>query len=167
MAPKRLARVRELLKDRSFHKEFPGGGQMNHGSMNRLKPEQWLDDECINSYGFMMQQRADQHVAQKKSNKGMNGTAAAHDSSKVLDMHYFNSFWYEKVKTHGHDGVRRWTKKASRRNTVHGALVLTVALGGSVLQGCGGLPHQPRQYALGGRSDQHAAEAYRVLRLDG
>jgi len=69
----------------------------------QLDPSQWLNDEIINFYGAMILARSDdckENVAQ-----GVNG-------KKLLNVHYFSTFFWTKLKE-GYDKSRlaKWTKK--------------------------------------------------------
>ena len=68
-----------------------------------LEPNKWLNDEVINFYGALIQKRADEDMITTSDGK----------QKKRRDIHYFNSFFYEKLERDGYEKSRlaRWTKK--------------------------------------------------------
>jgi sentrin-specific protease 1 len=68
-----------------------------------LEPNKWLNDEVINFYGALIQKRADEDMITTSDGK----------QKKRRDIHYFNSFFYEKLERGGYEKSRlaRWTKK--------------------------------------------------------
>lgn len=66
--------------------------QIMSEDIHRLRNGQWLNDELINFYGFMIDARS-KH------------------SPDLPKIHFFNSFFYQSLKTNGYAKVRRWTKK--------------------------------------------------------
>lgn len=73
------------------------------GDIARLKPGDWVNDLIINAFGGMLQARA---------NGTLDTTEYKNAASQGVGrkIHYFNSFFYNKL-TKGYDGVRRWSKK--------------------------------------------------------
>jgi Ulp1 family protease len=70
------------------------------GKFHCLRPHTWLNDEIVNFYMCMLQERDQQLVQQS------NGTRVA--------SHYFNSFFYSKLTEGGrynYGNVKRWSKK--------------------------------------------------------
>ncbi len=61
--------------------------------LQRLKPGTWLNDELINFYAALIQQRADADPKRK--------------------VHFFSSFWWTKMLAQGYQKgmLARWTKK--------------------------------------------------------
>ncbi|KNE65926.1 hypothetical protein AMAG_09889 [Allomyces macrogynus ATCC 38327] len=57
-----------------------------------LRDRAWLNDEIINAYGKLIMARAQSNAALPK-------------------LHFFNSFFYPKIRDYGHKQVARWTKK--------------------------------------------------------
>ncbi|KAJ3360703.1 SUMO1 sentrin specific peptidase 1 [Allomyces javanicus] len=57
-----------------------------------LRDRAWLNDEIINGYGKLIMARAQSNAALPK-------------------LHFFNSFFYPKIRDYGHKQVARWTKK--------------------------------------------------------
>ena len=70
-------------------------------SLQRLRVGQWLNDDVINFYGTMIQQRSEAGIAE--ATKG------------TWNVHFMNSFFYTKLSTQGYvkGSLRRWTKKVS------------------------------------------------------
>lgn len=81
--------------------------QVTDQDLNRLRPHQWLNDEIINFYGSMLLARSEE----SKENPVANGDAPG----QPLNAHYFNTFFWSKLKGEGYDKGRlaKWTKKAS------------------------------------------------------
>lgn len=81
--------------------------QVTDQDLNRLRPHQWLNDEIINFYGSMLLARSEE----SKENSVANGDAPG----QPLNAHYFNTFFWSKLKGEGYDKGRlaKWTKKAS------------------------------------------------------
>jgi sentrin-specific protease 1 len=79
--------------------------QVNSQDLSRLKPSQWLNDEIINFYGAMILGRSDD--CKENAAQGVNGR-------KLLNVHYFSTFFWLKLKE-GYDKSRlaKWTKKVS------------------------------------------------------
>lgn len=73
---------------------------VNDRDMSRLLPSQWLNDEIMNFYGAMI-------LTRSESNR--DPTA----KRKVLDVHYFSTFFWPKLKNEGYEQGRlaKWTKK--------------------------------------------------------
>jgi sentrin-specific protease 1 len=89
--------VKATLANGSFKKVIGGKAEVTAASIRRLKPNTWLDDEIMNAYGGLIQQRAE-----------------ADDS--LPSLHYLNSFFYQKMTTTGYNKMlARWTKKVSLR----------------------------------------------------
>lgn len=73
---------------------------VNDRDLSRLLPSQWLNDEIINFYGAMI-------LTRSESNR--DPTA----KRKMLDVHYFSTFFWPKLKNEGYEQGRlaKWTKK--------------------------------------------------------
>ncbi|KAG2120586.1 cysteine proteinase [Suillus discolor] len=73
---------------------------VNDRDISRLLPSQWLNDEIMNFYGAMILMRSE-------SNR--DPTA----KRKMLDVHYFSTFFWPKLKNEGYEQGRlaKWTKK--------------------------------------------------------
>ncbi|KAG2154541.1 cysteine proteinase [Suillus clintonianus] len=73
---------------------------VNDRDLSRLLPSQWLNDEIMNFYGAMILTR---------SESSRDPTA----KRKMLDVHYFSTFFWPKLKNEGYDQGRlaKWTKK--------------------------------------------------------
>lgn len=86
--------------------------QVSHTDLSRLRPSQWLNDEIINFYGALLMDRAEKRkgtpTTNGKSKAVVNGT-----KRKPLDVHYFSTFFWSKLKGEGYEKARlaKWTKK--------------------------------------------------------
>jgi sentrin-specific protease 1 len=70
--------------------------------LSRLLPCQWLNDEIINFYGAMILTRSESnHKADHPTKR------------KILDAHYFSTFFWPKLQNEGYEKGRlaKWTKK--------------------------------------------------------
>lgn len=108
------------------------GASVDDKDLQKLRPGAWLNDEVINFYGQLILMRADQ--AEKKRTEAMAAAkdkpaeAAVSNASKKngkgkvqrpydssLDafwrVHFFSSFFYNKLKDNGYAGVKRWTRR--------------------------------------------------------
>ncbi|XP_026871350.1 sentrin-specific protease 3b isoform X1 [Electrophorus electricus] len=94
--PHRKAEVRQLMQS---YQRSPAGMSMIRGfSVNykrhvltlddlcTLYGQNWLNDQVMNMYGDLVMDSVPDKV------------------------HFFNSFFYDKLRTKGYDGVKRWTK---------------------------------------------------------
>jgi sentrin-specific protease 1 len=81
--------------------------QVTDKDIRRLKPQQWLNDEIINFYGQLIMSRSEA----SKENPAVNGAG----KNKLLNVHYFNTFFWQKLKDEGYEKGRlaKWTKKVS------------------------------------------------------
>ncbi|KAH9947665.1 cysteine proteinase [Amylocystis lapponica] len=81
-----------------------GREQVTDRDISRLQPHQWLNDEIINFYGQMILDRSE-----CKENPGGN----ADGRKKSLNVHYFSTFFWTKLKSVGYEKGRlaKWTKK--------------------------------------------------------
>jgi sentrin-specific protease 1 len=82
--------------------------QVTDSDLCRLKPGTWLNDEIINFYGQLILERSEMHPV----NKGVKNGARS-EKSTTLNVHYFNSFFFEKLSQEGYEKARlaKWTKK--------------------------------------------------------
>ena len=97
----------------------------------RLRPGTWLNDEIINYYGAMIQKRSD-IAREAKENAGVKG-------KQVLNVHYFSSFFWSKLKSAGYEKGRlaKWTKSVRLIfGPVTRATANSVLTGRYLLQGC-------------------------------
>lgn len=81
------------------------GAEVAGKDMIKLRPSQWLNDEIINFYGVMINDRSAAAVARRKAGK------STQEDEELLDVHVFSSFFYEKVNGGGQQSVKRWTRK--------------------------------------------------------
>ncbi|OAX39413.1 cysteine proteinase [Rhizopogon vinicolor AM-OR11-026] len=75
---------------------------VNDRDISRLLPCQWLNDEIINFYGAMILTRSESNHKVDPPTK-----------RKILDVHYFSTFFWPKLKDEGYEKGRlaKWTKK--------------------------------------------------------
>jgi sentrin-specific protease 1 len=99
--------VTRLLKQRGVISKV-ARLQVTDADLCRLKPGAWLNDEIINFYGQLILERSEAHP----KNKGVKNGARS-EKSMVLNVHYFNSFFFEKLASEGYEKARlaKWTKK--------------------------------------------------------
>ncbi|EMD41725.1 hypothetical protein CERSUDRAFT_110298 [Gelatoporia subvermispora B] len=86
--------------------------QVTDRDISRLRPRQWLNDEIINFYGQMILLRSESCKENKKS-AGANGKVKEGGRGRPLNVHYFSTFFWSKLKTEGYEKARlaKWTKK--------------------------------------------------------
>jgi sentrin-specific protease 1 len=103
LPPEADAQVNALLSKRGVVSKF-AREQVNDQDLSRLRSSQWLNDEIINFYGAMILGRSEGC----KENPGK-GDAKG---KKLLNVHYFSTFFWSKLKE-GYDRSRlaKWTKK--------------------------------------------------------
>jgi len=106
-----------------------GREQVADKDIARLRPHQWLNDEIINFYGQLILSRSegqkenltstpvDGHInglINGLKGKGK-GKAKAIEKKPLLDVHYFNTFFWPKLTGEGYDKGRlaKWTKKVT------------------------------------------------------
>jgi len=96
--------VRALLNKRGVISKT-AREQVNDKDIVRLRPAQWLNDEIINFYGAMILARSEAR-GQKPQVNGMK-------HKKILDVHYFSTFFWSKLVGEGYERARlaKWTKK--------------------------------------------------------
>ena len=89
--------------------------QVVDADLCRLKPGTWLNDEIINFYGQLILERSEAHP-----NKGVKNGARS-EKNTILNVHYFNSFFFEKLSQEGYEKARlaKWTKKVRRLPVPH------------------------------------------------
>jgi len=90
-----------------------GKETISHDSMQRMGPREWLNDELVNFYGAMIQERADQKLKAAGGKPGNGGKDLGKGKGRAMDIHVFTSFFYQKLTTDGYAKARlgRWTKK--------------------------------------------------------
>ena len=102
-----------------------GREQVGDREIARLRPRQWLTDEIINFYGQLILSRSE---SRKKSSKStpirghinglvndVKGKGKAVEEEPLLDVHYFNTFFWSQLTGYGYDKGRlaKWTKKVT------------------------------------------------------
>jgi Ulp1 family protease len=60
-----------------------------------MRPKGWLKSDVVNFYMALLNDRDTRHRARPKES--------------LLQCYFFNSFFYEKLSSEGHNGVRRWS----------------------------------------------------------
>ncbi|KAI0005461.1 hypothetical protein BJV74DRAFT_875392 [Russula compacta] len=82
--------------------------QITDADLSRLKPGTWLNDEIVNFYGQLILERSEANPR----NKGIRNGARS-EKNAILNVHYFNSFFFEKLSQEGYEKARlaKWTKK--------------------------------------------------------
>ncbi|KAJ3771523.1 hypothetical protein FB446DRAFT_739961 [Lentinula raphanica] len=85
--------------------------QVSDKDLARLKPCSWLNDEIINFYGALIMGRSDD-FKENRSSEVINGVATE-KKPKILDAHYFTTFFWQKLTRDGYEKGRlaKWTKK--------------------------------------------------------
>lgn len=92
------AQVQQVLVQRGVIASMTGA-QVEAHDIAKLRPGQWLNDEVINFYGQLIQQRANQAAPQPG------------DASPCWAVHVFSSFFWQNLTTRGYAGVRRWSRR--------------------------------------------------------
>ncbi|TFK57457.1 cysteine proteinase [Heliocybe sulcata] len=78
--------------------------------LERLTPGLWLNDEIINFYGALMMSRWETEKENRANQPQGNPTGRA--GSRLLNIHYFNSFFWPKLLKEGYTtSLARWTNK--------------------------------------------------------
>lgn len=103
---------------------------------NGKKTGGWLNDKCINGYMDLLQQRV--------KNAG----------TKVW---FFNSFFYNKLKKEGHQGVARWTLKKNVDIFAMDKIIFPIHLGAHWTLGIINMRDRRLEYydSLGGRNEEY------------
>jgi len=118
------AYVDEILRKRGVLSKA-GREQVADKDIARLRPYQWLNDEVINFYGQLILSRSE---SQKENStpipagghcngfvEDIKGKANGKAKKPLLDVHYFNTFFWPKLTGEGYDRGRlaKWTKKVT------------------------------------------------------
>lgn len=90
--------------------------QITDADLSRLKPGTWLNDEIVNFYGQLILERSEANP----KNKGVKNGARS-EKNMILNVHYFNSFFFEKLSQEGYEKGRlaKWTKKVCCISLLH------------------------------------------------
>ncbi|KAG6837119.1 hypothetical protein H0H93_014425 [Arthromyces matolae] len=102
LPPKDDAQVDTILRKRGVVSKY-SREQVSDTDLSRLRPGQWLNDEIINFYGALILGRSDD--SKENPPKQANGI-------QILNVHYFNTFFWPKLKEGYEKGrLAKWTKK--------------------------------------------------------
>ena len=119
LPPEDEAVVEAFLRKPGSGVASSGRASVSQTDVSRLKPRQWLNDEIINFYGELIMSR---------SGSKENVKPAASGRPKVLDVFYFNTFFWSKLDSYANPKpgdrqpasnktpyelarVSKWTKK--------------------------------------------------------
>ncbi|KAI9460237.1 hypothetical protein BJY52DRAFT_289425 [Lactarius psammicola] len=107
LSPEDDAEVSRLLGKRGVIAKV-ASLQVTDADLSRLRPGTWLNDEIINFYGQLILERSALHPRNKSVKNG-----ARSEKGSILNVHYFNSFFFEKLVRDGYQKARlaKWTKK--------------------------------------------------------
>ncbi|KAJ4476722.1 cysteine proteinase [Lentinula aciculospora] len=85
--------------------------QVLNQDLVRLKPGSWLNDEIINFYGALILGRSD--ASKENGDNGTVNGVVNVKKGKVLNVHYFTTFFWQKLTRDGYEKGRlaKWTKK--------------------------------------------------------
>ncbi|KIK71293.1 hypothetical protein GYMLUDRAFT_325663 [Collybiopsis luxurians FD-317 M1] len=110
LPPEDEEQVKKLLQKPGLISKY-AKEQVSNADMVRLRPGNWLNDEVINFYGAMILGRSEDSKENSKEN-GVNGVAST-KKNKVLNVHYFSTFFWQKLERDGYEKGRlaKWTKK--------------------------------------------------------
>ena len=95
-------RVSTAFQQRGVIASMPGA-QVEAHDMAKLRPGKWLNDEVINFYGQLIQQRSNDADAEN--------ARAKHGPCAFWRVHVFSSFFWQNLTTRGYAGVRRWSRR--------------------------------------------------------
>jgi len=127
--------------------------QVTDADLSRLRPGTWLNDEIINFYGQLILDRSVSHPRNKSVKNG-----ARSEKGSILNVHYFNSFFFEKLVRDGYQKARlaKWTKKVRIASIVPVGVSLTAIhlVVRPVLERCCFVSYQPWQLTLDSGCDK-------------
>jgi sentrin-specific protease 1 len=113
LPPEDEKRVNAILNQRGVVSKY-AREQVTDADLSRLWPCQWLNDEIVNFYGALILGRSEG----SKENPSVNHPKAngvTHSKRKPLNVHYFSTFFWSKLKGEGYEKGRlaKWTKKVT------------------------------------------------------
>jgi sentrin-specific protease 1 len=116
LPPEDEKRVNAFLTQRGVISKY-AREQVTDADLSRLWPSQWLNDEIINFYGALILGRSEGSKENPSvnnpsvNNPSVNGVS--HGKRKPLNVHYFSTFFWSKLKGDGYEKGRlaKWTKK--------------------------------------------------------
>ena len=86
------------------------GAQVEAHDLAKLRPGQWLNDEVINFYGNLIMQRANDAEAVRQRAREQHA-ALPSDACAYWSVHFFSSFFWQKLQSSGFTGVQRWSRR--------------------------------------------------------
>ncbi|KAA1468571.1 cysteine proteinase [Dentipellis sp. KUC8613] len=119
LPPEKDAEVTDLFAKRGTIARI-AREQVSDRDISRLRPSQWLNDEIINFYGQMILSRSEGSKENPGAGapgvngvNGVNSTKKGSSKGKLLDVHYFSTFFWSKLKGDGYEKGRlaKWTKR--------------------------------------------------------
>ncbi|WFD04219.1 Ulp1 peptidase [Malassezia obtusa] len=101
--------VRKTLQQRGVIASMTGA-QVEAHDLAKLRPGQWLNDEVINFYGNLIMQRANEAESERKHAAERHETPAR-SACAYWAVHFFSSFFWQKLESQGYAGVQRWSRR--------------------------------------------------------
>jgi hypothetical protein len=102
--------VQEIFSNRSYETSIKGAAAAFR-DMNRLNGQDWLNDELINYYGVMINNRSDAADAREKATEP---DPRGVGEERKLKAFCFNTNFFTMFCQNGFAKVKRWTRKVSR-----------------------------------------------------
>jgi sentrin-specific protease 1 len=100
------ALVSQIMSNPRFESKA-GRELVAYKDLQRLRPNQWLNDELINFYGQLIVDRSLSTEAGKEN-------IDTKQKKALLKVHYFNTFFWPKVEAgYAKSNLRKWTKKVT------------------------------------------------------
>lgn len=103
------AQVRSTFQQRGVIASMTGAQVESH-DLAKLRPGQWLNDEVINFYGNLIMQRANDAEAKRSAARQKKEVPPA-DCCGYWSVHFFSSFFWQKLQSQGYKGVQRWSRR--------------------------------------------------------
>ncbi|WFD01117.1 Ulp1 peptidase [Malassezia yamatoensis] len=86
------------------------GAQVEAHDLAKLGPGQWLNDEVINFYGTLIQQRANE-AERLREEARQQKQPPPHEACAFWSVHFFSSYFWQKLQSNGYKGVQRWSRR--------------------------------------------------------
>ncbi|GAA5873304.1 hypothetical protein JCM3774_005936 [Rhodotorula dairenensis] len=99
--------VQDIFSNRSYETSIKGAAAAFR-DMNRLNGQEWLNDELINYYGVMINNRSDAADAREKANEP---DPRGFGEERVLKAFCFNTNFFTMYRQSGFAKVKRWTRR--------------------------------------------------------